>query len=174
MSSPKTPFMSRSVFARPTLRAVNDCSLRRARGGVNGVNSGVTTIARRREDLQQMKGQLQTLDNAEGHVRREYANELKKYLTQVEPFSGENLNLMFKKDELARAEKVLERITERQIALKTEKSVPSRVVLLQEATVPTAPVEFLPDKKMALAGLIGLGLPYAAGMLVLLLWNRES
>jgi predicted Rossmann-fold nucleotide-binding protein len=25
MSSPKTPFMSRSVFARPTLRAVNDC-----------------------------------------------------------------------------------------------------------------------------------------------------
>jgi outer membrane protein TolC len=27
MSSPKTPFMSRSVFARPTLRAVNDCDL---------------------------------------------------------------------------------------------------------------------------------------------------
>jgi len=80
---------------------------------------------------------------------------------QVATFSVENLNLTFRKDELAQAEKVLERVTERQIALQTERSAPPRVKLLDPAKPPPAPVEILPFKKMALAGLLGLCFPFA-------------
>jgi len=36
---------------------------------------------------------------------------------------------------------------------------------------PEAPVELLPYRNMALAGLVGLCLPYVGGLIALILWN---
>ena len=90
----------------------------------------VSPVARQREELTQMRSQLQADEIAEKNMRTSYSEELKKYLTQVEQFSEENLLLRFKKDELAQSQKVLERIMERKIALETEKGAPHRVALL--------------------------------------------
>ena len=106
-----------------------------------------------------MQSQLQTYELAEKTSARTYAVELKKYLTQVEQCSEENLLLGFKKDELAQKQKVLERITERQIALQTERA-PPQVVWHEPAKVPIAPVELVPYKKMTMAGLLALLAPF--------------
>jgi hypothetical protein len=118
-----------------------------------------------------MRSQLHTYEIAEGTVRSAFAEQLKRCLTEVAHFSEENLNLTFKKEELARAEKVLERITDRQIALQTEKSAPERVVWHQPAIAPAVPVEALPYRNMVLAGLLAFCFPYAAGLFALVLWN---
>ena len=65
------------------------------------------------------------------------------------------------KDELVEKQKVLERITERQIALQTERAAPRRVIWHEPARVPEAPVEVVPYRSMALAGLLALCLPLA-------------
>ena len=96
--------------------------------------------------------------------------ELKKYLTQVEQSSEENLLLRFKKGELAQSQKVLERIMERQFAPETEARVPRQVVWLDPAKVPVTPGE-LPYKAMALACSLALCLPYVASLVALVLWN---
>jgi polysaccharide biosynthesis transport protein len=131
--------------------------MKRSDGGV----AGIATPNRRREELARMKTELSSYDIAEKNLRNAYAEELKKFLTELEKLSGENLNLTFKKDELVQAQKVLERITERQIALQTERAAPPRVILHHPADAPTAPVEAVPYRNMALAGLAGLFLPFA-------------
>ena len=59
------------------------------------------------------------------------------------------------------AQKVLERITERQIALQTERAAPPRVIWHEPAPAPKAPVEVFPFRNMALAVLVCLCLPFA-------------
>ena len=88
--------------------------------------SDAVLLDRRREELAQMRSQLQTYELAEKNVRATYAEELKKYLTQDEQYSEVNLLHRFKKDELAQSQKVLERIMERRIALQTERGAPCR------------------------------------------------
>lgn len=80
------------------------------------------------------------------------------------------VNLPFMKDELTQAQKVLERITERLVALQTECRAPSRVRWLNPAEAPEAPVEAVPYRDMAIAGVGAFCLPYATGMIVLTLW----
>ena len=84
----------------------------------------LTTLAKQRDELARMHTELKTYEFAEENLRKAYADELKKYLTEFEKLSGENLNLTFMKDGLAEAEKVLKRITERQIALQTQRAAP--------------------------------------------------
>ena len=131
--------------------------------------SDAVLLDRRREELAQMRSQLQTYELAEKNVRTTYAEELKKYLTQDEQYSEVNLLHRFKKDELAQSQKVLERIMERRIALQTEPGAPP-VVWHEPAKVPETPSE-LPYKAMALAGALALCLPYIAGLVALVLWN---
>ena len=56
--------------------------------------------------------------------------------------------LGFKRDELARAEKLFEMIAQRLLQLQTERSAPSRVKLMQVAEPPQAPVESFPYKRI--------------------------
>ena len=137
----------------------------------DGVNNGVTMIAKRREKLEQMRSELRTFEIAEGNLREAYNKRLNELFQQREQLSNEKLNLKFKKDELAQAQTVLTKITERQVALQTERSAPPRVIWHEPAKAPQAPVERLPYRNMVLAGLCGLCLPYAGGMLALILWN---
>ena len=141
-----------------------ETELRLLRGNRLGTAEGPagrgSSVDRQRDELAHMRSYLQTLDFAEGNVRATYLKELKKWLTQREQYSAENLLLGFKRDELAQSQKVLERIIERQIALETEKGAPRQVVWLDPAKVPVAPVELLPYKMMSMAGLLALLAPF--------------
>ena len=76
---------------------------------------------------------MRSYEIAEENLRKAYSSQLKKFLTELEQVSGENVNLTFMKDELAQPQKVLERITERLIALQTERAAPARVIWHQPA-----------------------------------------
>ncbi|MGO8746045.1 MAG: polysaccharide biosynthesis tyrosine autokinase [Thermoguttaceae bacterium] len=123
-------------------------------------DSQVATLARRREEVARMRLDLRGYELAEENLRTAYSSQMKKLSTELEQVGGENANLTFMKDELAQAEKVLERIAERQIALQTERGAPSRVIWHEPAHAPNAPVEVLPYKKLALAVLACLCLPF--------------
>ncbi|MGO9109127.1 MAG: hypothetical protein ACLP9L_07840 [Thermoguttaceae bacterium] len=131
-------------------------------------------LARRREELVRMRSELRGSEIAEENLRKAYQSQSQNFLKELELLSGENVNLTFKKDELAEKEKVLKRITERLIALQTERSAPTRVIWHEPAQVPQAPVELLPFRNMALAGLVAFCLPYAGGLFALVLWNLRK
>jgi capsular exopolysaccharide synthesis family protein len=86
---------------------------------------------------------------------RERNDALKK---DVQEATGDTLQLEFKQAELARAEQVFTIIADRAIKLRTEQRAPSRVMCLLKADPPVAPVEWLPFKRMAVAGVGGMGL----------------
>ena len=107
-----------------------------------------------------MHTELRSYEIAEDNLRLEYENRSQKFLKELEQLGADNVNLTFMKDELAETQKVLERITERQIALETERGAP-RVIWHEPARIPEAPVEAWPYKQLALAGLLALCLPFA-------------
>jgi len=124
----------------------------------------VTILGKRREEVARMRCDLRGYEIAEDNLRSAYSGQLKKFLTEIEQVSGENVNLTFMKDELAQAQKVLERITERQIALQTERGAPPRVIWHEPARAPEAPVEEFPTRNMALAVLACLCMPFAVAV----------
>jgi capsular exopolysaccharide synthesis family protein len=123
-------------------------------------DSELAMLTKRREEVARMHLDLRGYELGEENLRTAYSSQLKKLSTELEQVGGENLNLTFMKDELAQAQKVLERITERQIALQTERAAPPRVIWHEPARAPQGPVEILPYKKLALAVLVCLCLPF--------------
>jgi capsular exopolysaccharide synthesis family protein len=77
-----------------------------------------------------------------------------------QPTGGSLLELTSKLAELARAEKVFELLSERVLKLQTEERAPLGVSLLKRAEVPTSPAEASPLRKMGLAALAALCLPF--------------
>jgi len=133
---------------------------KRGNGGI-GVNSDIMILSKRREELARMRNTLRGYELAEAKLREEYHSKLETFLKQLKNVSEESVELTFKKDELKEKEGVLARIAERQIALQTERSAPTRVILHEKARAPEAPVELLPYRNMALAGLLAMCLPFA-------------
>ena len=110
---------------------------------------------KRHDEVLRMRMELKGRKVLEERLQKEYETELRN----VKQFSGNTLELEFKHDELARAEKVFELIAARSLQLNTELRAPTRVTLRQMAVVPVAPVEQYPFRGLALAILGGLCLP---------------
>jgi len=158
-------------LAVPILKEV-EFSLRAKRGD-SGDNE-ITILAKRREELARMCNTMRVLGFAESNLQAEYKKKMDYRMSQLKYVSEKSVDLTLKKDEIAEKEGVLKRIAQRQIALQTERSAPMRVTLLASAIPPEAPVELLPYQNMALAGLGGLFLPYAAGLFALVLWKLRK
>ena len=112
---------------------------------------------RRLDEVSRLQAELQGRRVMEQRLQAEYDKELKN----VKKFSGNTLELEFKRDELARAEKVFELISARALQLRTERMAPTRVELLRMADVPRTPIEPYPIRLMAVAVLMGLSAPFA-------------
>ena len=93
-------------------------------GNGSGPNSDATVLAKRREDLVRMRSALRSNELAEIDLRKACREQSERFRKELESLSGGNLNLSVKRDELAERQKILERITERQIALQTERAAP--------------------------------------------------
>ena len=130
-----------------------------------------TTPSAPRDELRRLKVELRSCEIAEENLRSAYSSQLKKTLEERQQMSGESLNLKFKKEELAQAEAVLTRISDRLIAMQTEQSAPTRLIWHEPAKIPKEPVEAHLYRKMALAGAAALCFPCVAGFLALVLWN---
>jgi len=111
---------------------------------------------KRLDEVSRMRLDLQGRQILEQRLQAEYDKELRN----VKQFSGNTLELEFKYDELARAEKVFELIAARSLQLQTERMAPTRVSLLRMADVPQSPVEPYPLRNLALAILGGLCVPF--------------
>ncbi len=122
------------------------------------------TIARRKDELAEMEAQLESQRLLEKLLQDRYNEQIGKR----QQASGESLELEFKRDELARAEKVFDLIAQRALQLKTEQRAPERVTLLQRAETPAMPVEMFPLKAMTVASLAGLFLPFGLAVI----WER--
>jgi polysaccharide biosynthesis transport protein len=115
---------------------------------------GAARLARRMEDLAKMRS-----DREASHVMEQMLKErFEEQRKNVEQSSGDTMELSFKRDELARAEKVFELIAQRALQLQTERGAPARVTLMQAAETPSIADPF-PYSKMGLALLAALCLP---------------
>ena len=120
--------------------------------------------SKRFDEVSRLQAELQGQRILEQRLQSEYDKELRN----VKQFSGNSLELEFKHDELARAEKVFELIAARSLQLQTERLAPSRVSLLHMANVPQVPVEPFPVQGIALALLGGLCAPFGLAFV----WER--
>ncbi len=136
---------------RATLEKQTDAALIARRSERESADSD-----KRLDEVSHMKADLQGRQILEKQLQTEYDKELRN----AKQFGGNTLELEFKHDELARAEKVFELIAARSLQLQTERMAPTRVSLLRMADVPKMPVEQYPLKGLALAILGGLGLPF--------------
>lgn len=116
------------------------------------------------EELAALRAELESRQSAEEVLRARYEDQLKK----LQQPTGERLELAAKMAQLERAEKVYEQIADRVTKFKTEQRAPGRVSLLQRAETPVAPVELFAFKRMAIAVLAGLGLPF----ILAVAWER--
>ncbi len=147
---------------RPEILEQVEFALRnRQVGGVAGPDRDAERLERRQEELSRLKVELRGCDIAEENLRSAYSTELTKALKNREQLSGESLNLKFKKDELAEAQTVLAKISDRLIQMQTERSAPPRVIWHMPAKVPEVPIEELPLRNMFVAGLPAFFLPFA-------------
>lgn len=121
-------------------------------------------INRRKDDLAQMRSRLEGYQTMQEVLQERYKSKLK----DVKQFSGETLELEFRRAELARAEEVFDLITARTVRLRTEQRAPTRVKLLRPAEVSATPVELVPYKQMVLLSLVCLCLPFGLAIL----WER--
>lgn len=120
--------------------------------------------SQRKQSMADMQARLATSRLAEQLLRERYTKEI----SNVKQSTGQSLELAFAMAELSREEKVFELIAARTLELRTEMRAPSRVSLLRRAVVPTAPVEWLPLKKMGLAMSVCFCVPF----LLVVGWER--
>jgi capsular exopolysaccharide synthesis family protein len=85
-------------------------------------------------------------------------------MKDVKQNSGDTLQLRFKQGELERSEKIYGLIAERIVKLRTERFAPERVVLMQRAVAPAAPVEVFPFRNVMLAALMGFAMPFGLAL----------
>jgi capsular exopolysaccharide synthesis family protein len=76
------------------------------------------------------------------------------------------LDIEFRRAELMRAESVLERISNRAVALQTEQRAPDRVILRQRARTPLHPISSYPLKEILIAMVVGFAIPIGLAVLI--------
>jgi capsular exopolysaccharide synthesis family protein len=113
-------------------------------------------IHKQQTEVDRMELEIRGLENVEAQLK--VANE--KEVKAVNRANVDTLDLEFKRDELARAEKVFEQISQRTLQLQTEQRAPARVTLMQYAARPNAPIEVFPWKKVGMVGLLCMCLPF--------------
>ena len=125
---------------------------------------GSVRLQKKMDALSKMRSDRAASAVLEKMLAKRYDKQRKDF----ESSNGDTLELGFKQDELARAEKVFEMIAQRAVELQTEQGAPGRVKLMQKAEIPSAPVESIPFKMMAVVLLGGLALPFGLAVL----WER--
>ncbi len=125
---------------------------------------GSTQLERQMEELAKMRSDREACRVMEAMFKDRYEKQRK----DVEQSSGDTLELEFKRDELARAEKVFELIAQRAVQLQTERGAPARVRLMQPADAPSVAVELFPYRPMTAVLLGCLFLPFALAVF----WER--
>jgi len=124
------------------------------------------TLMEQKTLLSQMRSDLEGYRLTEKMLRDRYDSQLKK----ISESGSHSLDLEFARAELAREEEVFEQIAQRALALRTEMRAPAQVTLMKRADTPSAPLQSLPLKQMALALLLSFGLPFAPAVL----WERTA
>ena len=144
-ADPKNAALIANEVTRQYLTAHDEEESSRSRSILSGLNQQLSS---REENVRALRQQVET------------ATQKSTSMKDREQSSGERLNLMFKKKELAQAEKVLARISDRMIAMQTERSAPPRVIWDEPAKVPEEPIEVAPfTSRNGLRGRGGVLLP---------------
>jgi polysaccharide biosynthesis transport protein len=119
-----------------------------------------TASANRQDKIATLQAELDRLRNTVKELRKLCESQVK----DVKETSGDALTLRFKQGELDRAEKVYGLIAQRIVELSTETHAPERVIVIQKALVPTAPIEVFPYRNILVAALAGFVLPFGLAL----------
>jgi polysaccharide biosynthesis transport protein len=121
------------------------------------------TAIKHSDEIASMKSELEGRQTLERKMAEQYQQALK----DARQASGDALLLEFKREELARAEKVVELISQRILQLQTERGAPARVSLLKLAEPPSEPT-LSAKRNTLLAAFAGLFAPF----LIAVGWER--
>jgi capsular exopolysaccharide synthesis family protein len=122
-----------------------------------------------RRERDEAAAMLQAQVKSQGVLEDILRERLNTKRQELEQGSDESLKLEFARADLARAEDVFRKISDRIFAMQTEKEAPARATLLTAATPPPAPMELFPLKKVGVAGLGGFMIPF----LLAVLWEMR-
>jgi capsular exopolysaccharide synthesis family protein len=126
--------------------------------------SDVAFVGRQREELAKLRSERGAHEILRKRLQEKYNEEQEK----LRQFGGDTAELVFARDELTRAEGIFQLIARRQLELQTEQGAPARVILRHPATVPEAPLEIFPWKRILIALFAGLAAPFGLAVL----WER--
>lgn len=112
---------------------------------------------RREAELAKMESQVQDYEMME----QAFQKLCDENVQAQKASSSISLDLEFARIELARAQEIRNRISDRIEKLKTEQRAPDRIDLQKEATPPKVPVEVLPMKKLSLLSLALFAFPFS-------------
>jgi capsular exopolysaccharide synthesis family protein len=115
----------------------------------------------RRDDLSQMKSQLEAYDV----LKKNLKNRIETERSKLGLDDKDSWKLQSARSDLVLAEQVLEQISTRAEALRTEVQAPSQVHVLRPAIVPRLPETGAPHLKVAAASLGAFALPFLAVLL---------
>lgn len=112
------------------------------------------------DDVAMLRGELDSKKIAEQLLRERYDTVVQ----QLKQPTLDRLQLAAKRSELERVEKLYAQVCDRLTRLRAEQHSPGQVSLLRRADLPLMPVETLPLKHIALAIVLGMGIPFALAM----------
>jgi succinoglycan biosynthesis transport protein ExoP len=115
-------------------------------------------------DVQNLRDQAE-----ESEIRLKVLNEnLKQEIGTLKQYTGETLDLEFKRAKLAQVSAIHEMIQSRMLTVSTEQKAPERVTLFKEASRPVRPDELLPWKKIG----VGTGLALVFPLMMCVAWEH--
>jgi capsular exopolysaccharide synthesis family protein len=129
-----------------------------------------TTRTRQSDQLSNMRKSLEA-KRLSAQILRE---RLEKEKGAQQVYKGETVELEFLRADYESAAKVFEAINERMVAMRMEQHAPERVRLIKEAEQPTFPDHMPSYKRMGVASLAALSVPFGLALAFELLHRRVS
>ena len=118
-------------------------------------------LRRHQDMLAQNRSKLESHRLMVNLLRERYAEQVSK----LRKDNNGTLDIEFRRAELLRAESVLERISNRTVALRTEQRAPERIILRQRARPPLYPISSYPVKEILFVLFAGFAIPFGLAVL---------
>jgi capsular exopolysaccharide synthesis family protein len=125
---------------------------------------------KRQAQIEQLRVQLMKLDEVIAFLK----DRTKKESVEQQQVAGKALELEFARADLKRAAAFHDALASRIQLLKAERRAPERVNIYQSATTPTRPDEEIPLKKMLMAAMAALLVPFGLAVGIELLFGRVA
>jgi capsular exopolysaccharide synthesis family protein len=125
--------------------------------------------AEARAELENKVAAFETEIHGQKVAEEHWTEVVKAEREKVKVSGGDSVELEIAKGELGRAQEIQDKLSSQILALQTERGAPARAERLQEALVPLQPLEAIPLKRLGVAIMVSMCIPFGCAFL----WERH-